>query len=106
MWAFLFALKEACRRRFSELFFLSDAKGVLKAINGKEDWALKPIILENKSFVFSYGSVMFCYVPRSIVEATHQLAKYCYYLGKSFCWDGDFLIVGSRWASWISIQNL
>lgn len=53
-----------------------DAKEAVDGIKGKEDWAIRPIILVIRLLSSSFHLVDYFNVPRNVVEVAHVLSKY------------------------------
>ena len=90
--AILFALKEDSSRGFLKVVLFLDAKEMVDTINGQMDWTINPIILDIKYQCSCFSVVEFLFITRTSNVAAHVLAKHCYQLGKSFCWDVLLLI--------------
>lgn len=60
------------------MVLLSDAKGVIDGINGKDDWALRPVILDKRFLSTSFSFILFSYVPTNELEVAHFLANQCH----------------------------
>lgn len=76
----VFALKEAYCKGFSRTFFY--VKEVIDSINGKEDWAVNPIILDMKNQCSGFSLVRFFFVSKTLNEVAHVSPEYCSRLSK------------------------
>lgn len=60
---------------------------VVQALKGDIDWSINHIFSDTKALAFSFYFVDLTYIPMSLNEEAHILAKFCYLYGQDVGWE-------------------